>query len=95
MKPLDVAKELNKMEQVEHLKSMLISTILQQIAVLERLIEHSADKVESPISYNVVVGLMSQLKYYTPAIFMSAEENVNRLINEYDHNQAMKSKSLL
>ena len=93
MKPLDIAKELDRIERTEHLKSMLVSTILQQIEVLEKLIENSADKVQSPTAYNVVAGLTNQLKYYAPAIFMSAEENVDRVLKEYD--QSMKEKPLL
>lgn len=82
MKPLDVAKDLEKFQSREHRKYVVALELNAQISALETIIEMNADLVDSPMTYNVVAGLMEQLKYYAAAIFIDSEHSLQKQIDE-------------
>lgn len=53
-----------------------------QIDALERLIEQGEDSVRCPSCWNHVANLLEQLRYYAPAIWISAEDNLENVNKE-------------
>lgn len=81
MKRLNEVEMVNQELEHEVKIDMLTNTLLDQIRVVERLMESHVEWVESPVAYNMVVGLVEQLKYYAPAAFQPAEMTLNREIH--------------
>ena len=76
MKPLNEVKEWER-QVSDDLRQVTLDTMIElQIRALERTIESNAIHAKSPMSYNVCVGLIDQLRYYAPAIFRTAELNL-------------------
>ena len=53
-----------------------------QIDALERLIEQGESSVRCPSCWNHVASLIEQLRYYVPAIWISAEDNLANVNKE-------------
>jgi hypothetical protein len=77
MRPLDMVKHLQAELSAESRKATLITTLLTQINVLEKLIETNGAFVEDAGAYNTVAGLIAQLKFWVPSIYLKAEHNLD------------------
>ncbi len=78
MKKLD---ELGKVRgELDHevKVDMLVDTLMRQLQGFERLMEVHADWVQSAVAYNLVAGLVEQIKYYAPAVYRSPGEMLDR-----------------
>jgi hypothetical protein len=82
MKPLNIALEMEKFNERQNRQNVVACEIDRQIQVLERIIENNADLVDSPLTYNTVVGIIEQLKTYAPAIFITAEDSLQKQMTE-------------
>lgn len=94
MKALNVALEMDKFRSREEMKYAVTLELNQRIEVLERIIELNAQLVESPMTYNVVVGLMEQLKTYAPAIFLTAQDSLQKQFDEMLEQHGKRNKPL-
>ena len=83
MKRLDEVSNWKAQVDEEHRQSALDMLITAQIQGLEKLMETNGAYVKSPLAYNMVVGLVDQLKYYTLASFRSGEEMLDREMHSY------------
>ena len=84
MKPLDEVKLLQGQIDEESRHAMLDMLITSQIQGLEKLIETNGAYVKSPIAYNMCVGLIQQIKYWSLASFENPEKNLDKEMNAYE-----------
>lgn len=84
MKRLDEVSNWKAQVDEEHRQTTLDMLITAQIQGLEKLMETNGAYVKSPLAYNMVAGLVDQLKYYTRASFRSGEEMLDREMNAYN-----------
>ena len=82
MKPLNIAKEYEEFEELELRRGQIAFNVQQQISVVERIIENNAKYCQSTLTWNVVSGLLEQLKTYGPAIFITAEDSLYKAMKE-------------
>lgn len=94
MKPLNIAQEMDKIHDRQSKQNVVAYEIDRQIQVLERIIETNADLVDSPLTYNTVVGIIEQLKTYAPAIFITAEDSLKKQIDGIMEEFGKKHKPL-
>ena len=90
---------MKKLNEVQHLQieidaevrqAALNTMILAQIQGLEKLMETNGAYVKSPLAYNMVVGLVEQLKYYAVSSFLDAEQTLDReMYPQNEENQKM------
>lgn len=74
MKNLNVKEVLEKAISYEiEARTLMVHA---QIDALERLIEQGEGSVRCPSCWNHVANLLEQLRYYAPAIWISAEDNL-------------------
>jgi len=88
MKKFNIPQEYLKMADNEEKRASVTLAIDQQIQVLQRLIENNMELSQSPLTYNLVCGLIDQLKTYVPAIFINAEDSLKKELDQImeDHN---------
>jgi hypothetical protein len=94
MKPLNIAQEYEAYADLESQRAAVVVAIDQQIEVLERIIENSAKLCQSPLTYNIVVGLIEQLKTYAPAVYATAEDSLKKQMDSIMEQFGKKSKPL-
>ena len=73
MKRIDELALLEDQFSKEQKKATLIMLIIQAIENVEKLIEGNSEFIESPMSYNLVGGIVDQLKAHVPSIYKPAE----------------------
>lgn len=69
MKRLDEIEVLKKEILERDLLIAILTTISQQIGIVERLMHQHRDRVTCPLSYNLAAGLIDQLKVQSAAAF--------------------------
>lgn len=77
MKRLEEAKLLKEQISEESRQATLDTMIAQQIAALEKLFETNAAHVKDPLAYNMVAGLIDQIKAWAPSPFILPERNLD------------------
>ena len=82
MKALNIAQQYEEYNELEAKRAAAAVAIDQQIEVLERIIENNSKLCQSPLTYNTVVGLIEQLKTNAPAIFITAEDSLQKQMDE-------------
>jgi len=82
MKPLDIAKQYEEFEELELRRAQIAFNVQQQISIVERIIENNAKYCQSPLTWNVTSGLLEQLKTYAPAIFITAEDSLDKAMKK-------------
>lgn len=75
MKNLNVKEVLEK--DISYEIEARVLMINAQIDALERLIEQGEPSVRCPSCWNHVASLIEKLRYYAPAIWLSAEDNLS------------------
>jgi len=76
VKRIDELALLEDQFSKEQKKATLIMLILQAIENVEKLIEGNPEFIESPMAYNLVGGIIDQLKANVPAIYKPAEHSL-------------------
>lgn len=79
MKRLDVVAHLQEQLTDEAYTATLNMLIEKQIEGIEKLIEGSGSRVKDPGAYNVVAGLLDQLRYFCLALYLSPEFNLDNM----------------
>jgi len=73
MKRIDELSLLEDQFSKEQKKATLVMLIIQAIENVEKLIEGNPEFIESPMTYNLVGGIIDQLKANVPCIYKPAE----------------------
>ena len=81
MKPLSVVHNLRQQLSEESRQATVDSMLIAQIEAFERVMENNGGNVKSPMSYNMCIGLVQQLKYYALASFKAPETLMPEEIN--------------
>ena len=94
MKPLDMVKHLQGELSAESRKAALITTLLNQIQILEKLIETNGAFVEDVGAYNTVASFVDQLKFWVPGIYSKPENKLDiaDLLKPSIYNQKVTSE---
>ena len=80
MKRIDELALLEDQFSKEQKRATLIMLILQAIENVEKLIEGNPEFIESPMAYNLVGGIIDQLKASVPTIYKPAEYSLEQQI---------------
>ena len=83
MKRIDELALLEDQFSKEQKKATLIMLILQAIENVEKLIEGNPEFIESPMAYNLVGGIIDQLKANVPCIYKPAEVSLDEQIKSF------------
>ena len=78
MKKLDEVKHWKVQLDEEYRQNALDMLIAAQITGLEKLVENNGAYVKSAMAYNMLVGLVEQVRYYAHACFRKGEENLDQ-----------------
>jgi len=84
MKRIDELALLEDQFSKEQKKATLIMLIIQAIENVERLIEGNPEFIDSPMTYNLVGGIIDQLKANVPCIYKPAEWSLEQQIKMGD-----------
>jgi len=80
VKRIDELALLEDQFSKEQKRATLIMLILQAIENVEKLIEGNPEFIESPMAYNLVGGIIDQLKASVPTIYKPAEYSLEQQI---------------
>jgi len=78
VKRIDELALLEDQFSKEQKRATLIMLILQAIENVEKLIEGNPEFIESPMAYNLVGGIIDQLKASVPTIYKPAEYSLEQ-----------------
>jgi hypothetical protein len=90
MKPFNEVQHWKKEFDEEARQKTLDTIIAVQILGLEKLIENNGAYVKSPLAYNILAGLIDQVKYYAYAAFIEPEKMLDREMNSPSHGETKK-----
>ena len=97
MKPLNEVQHWQKQLDEQSRQAALDFFIANQIKGLEKLMENNGAYVKSPLAYNLCVGLIEQIKYWSAAAFQMPDDNMNQerklSPTPYDHIKTMGGKT--